>query len=400
MLAQLAHYGMSAVVVFTAADYNAASLPIALPSRNERMPSMKRLLQSLALGLVAATLFCGAVVTRAQNREKFVISAKAGGVNSVLGRVTVQSKGQSRFEVLSAQDDLKAGDVVDTGTSGRVEVLLNPGSYLRLAEGARFELADNSLEHLTIKLLQGSAIVEATGANDVNTEIAVQSPQSRLAIVKKGIYRINVSAGQTELLVLKGKAIVNGDNERPVRGGQKAIITSGSVLHAKVDKKERDDFDSWSRTRAETLARLNSRIPARALNSYMASLDSEWPLVSYSGRNGFWLYHSRSLCFTFVPFYAGWGSPYGPGYSSLFYWNMDPWGRYGYGYNRYPVIVTNPPRNGSSGNPGSPGGSGPGGSVGPGGPSSFPSRPPMGNSDVDRTGPRGKNIEPSDPNRP
>lgn len=372
---------------------------------------MKRTLRSLALGLVAASLFGGAVVSRGQNwekreqnREKFVISAKAGGVNSVLGRVTVQNKGQSQFALLSAQADLGSGDVVDTGASGRVEVLLNPGSYLRVNSGTRFELVDNSLEHLTIKLLQGTAIIEATGANDVNTEIAVQTPQSRVAIVKRGIYRLNVAASQSELLVLKGKAIVNGDERNPIRGGQKAILSSGSVVAVKLDKKDQDDFDSWSRARAETLARANSHLPARALNSYFSSMDSDWPLSSYSGRNGIWLYHSRSMCFTFVPFHTGWGSPYGHGYSSLLYWNGDPWGRYG--YNRYPVIVTNPPPNvvggsSGSGNSGSPGGLiGP--SVGPsGGTGSFPSRQPTSAGDgLERTGPRGKNIEPSDPNRP
>ena len=376
------------------------------PLRNERTLSMKRTLNFLALGLVAASLFGSAIVSRGQNREKFVISAKAGGVNSVLGRVTVQNKGKSQFELLTSQANLGAGDVVDTGASGRVEVLLNPGSYLRVASGTRFELVDNSLDRLTIKLLQGTAIVEATGANDVNTEIAVQTPQSRLTLVKRGIYRFNVSPSQSELLVLKGKAIVNGNERTPIRGGQKAALNSGAVVAVKLDKTEQDDFDSWSRARAESLARANSRIPARALNSYLSSLDSEWPLVSYSGRNGVWLYHSSSMCFTFVPFYPGWGSPYGPGYANLFYWNVDPWGGR-YGYNRYPVIVTNPPPNVVGGSSGSPGNSGsPGGLIGPtggpsGGSSSFPGRQPMGGGDgLDRSGPRGKNIEPSDPNRP
>ncbi|MDX6611080.1 MAG: hypothetical protein QOD75_266 [Blastocatellia bacterium] len=364
---------------------------------------MKRTLKFLALGLLASGLGGNAIVSRGQNREKFVISAKAGGVNSVLGRVTVQSRGNMQFNLLTAQADLGTGDVVDTGASGRAEILLNPGSYLRVSSGTRFELVDNSLDRLTLKLLQGTAIVEATGANDVNTEITVQTPQSRLALVKRGIYRFNVSGSQSEVLVLKGKAIVNGDELRPIRGGQKAVLNAGTVVATKLDKKEQDDFDSWSRARAETLARANSRLPARALNSYLSSLDTEWPLVSYSGGNGVWLYHSSSMCFTFVPFYPGWGSPYGPSYASLFYWSGDPWGRYG--YNRYPVIVTNPPPNviggsGGSGNSGSSGG-GIGPSVGPSGGSNFPSRPSIGAGDgLDRVGPRGKNIEPSDPNRP
>jgi hypothetical protein len=361
---------------------------------------MKQLLKASGL-LIIAGLFCGAVV--AQDREKFVISAKAGGVNSVLGRVNFQKKGQAQPELLTAQTDLNAGDVVDTGRSGRVEILLNPGSYLRAAEGTRFELTDNSLEHLTVTLLQGSAIVEATGANDVNTEIAINTRHARTALVKRGIYRFNVNGAQTELLVLKGKAIVNGNESSPVRGGQKAMLTNGPVVTAKLDKKDQDDFDSWSRNRAELLARANSRISARALNSYLSTLDNDWGFMGFRGRNGLWLFNSRWSCYTFMPFYAGWGSPYGPGYASQFYWSGDPWARDPWGRRGLPIIVNNDatrgigPSSNGSGSGGSgigPGGNGSGGS----GPGASPARPVS--IDMDRSGPRGKNIEPSDPNRP
>ncbi|HEY3027202.1 MAG TPA: FecR family protein [Pyrinomonadaceae bacterium] len=354
-----------------------------------------RFSKGAAYTLVMAMVFCAAVVTRAQNREKFVISAKAGGVNSVIGRVTVQHRSESQPELLTSQQDLEAGDMVDTGTSGRVEVLLNPGSYLRAAERSRFVLADNSLEHLTLRLLSGSAIVEATGADGVNMQIDIDTPQSHFAIVKRGIYRLNVSTGQTELLVLKGKAIVDGDTASPVRGGHKVVLTGGSRILAKLDK-ERDEFDSWSKNRAETLAQANRRIPARALSMFLASFESDWFGSSF-GRSGIWVYNRGSLCYTFLPFYGGWGSPYGGGYSS-FYWGCDFCG----GYQRHggPVIVTNSP----PGNSGGPGGSG--GSGGSGGPISGPSPgrggagPLPGSRDPDAPGPRGKNIEPSDPNRP
>ena len=234
-----------------------------------------RFSKGAACTLLMALVFCAAVVTRAQNREKFVISAKAGGVNSVIGRVTVQHRSESQPELLTAQQDLDAGDIVDTGTTGRVEVLLNPGSYLRAAERSRFVLADNSLEHLTLRLLSGSAIVEATGADGVNMQIDIDTPQSHFAIVKRGIYRLNVSTGQTELLVLKGKAIVDGDTASPVRGGHKAVLTGGSLILAKLDK-ERDEFDSWSKNRAETLAQANRHIPARELSTFLASFESDW----------------------------------------------------------------------------------------------------------------------------
>lgn len=351
---------------------------------------MRRFSKAAAYALVVASLFCAAVVTRAQNREKFVISAKAGGVNSVIGRVTVQHSHQSQPELLSAQGDLQAGDIVDTGTTGRVEVLLNPGSYLRVAERSRFTLADNSLEHLTVSLLRGSAIVEATGTDGVNTEIDINTPQHHFAIVKRGIYRVNVFAGQTELLVLKGKAIVNGDIKTPVRGGQKIVLAPGSTIVAKLDKKEQDDFDSWSKNRAETLARANRRIPARALNTFLASYGDDWALSGFSRRSGVWVFNQGLRCYTFVPFYFGWGSPYGPAYSSLINGNCYSC-RGPYGYDRNPGIVTNNPPGGSPSGPrATSGGPGPGPTPGRG--NIEPA--PMGPRDSDMPVPRGKNIKP------
>ena len=359
---------------------------------------MRRFSKGAAYALVAASVLCAAVVTRAQNREKFVISAKAGGVNSVIGRVTVRHRGESQPEVLSSQQDLDGGDVVDTGTSGRIEVLLNPGSYLRAAERSRFALVDNSLENLTVRLFSGSVIVEATGADGVNVQIDIDTPQSHCAIVKRGIYRLNVSAGQTELLVLKGKAIVNGDTASPVRGGHKVLLAAGSMILAKLDKKEQDEFDLWSKTRAETLAKANRNIPARELSTFLASYESDWFGSGFGGAAGIWVYNRRSLCYTFLPFYGGWGSPYGGGYSS-FYWGCNFCGSYR--QRGYPVIVTGSAPGNSGGS-----GSGGGGSGGSGGSISGPSPgrggagPIPGSRDPDAPGPRGKNIEPSDPNRP
>jgi len=64
----------------------------------------------------------------AQNREKFVISAKAGGVNAVTGQARVVAKGGSEWQQLTVTDDLNSGDRVRTAPDGRVEILLNPGS--------------------------------------------------------------------------------------------------------------------------------------------------------------------------------------------------------------------------------------------------------------------------------
>ena len=82
-------------------------------------------------------------------------------------------------------DDLNSGDRVRTDSDGRVEILLNPGSYLRLGGNSEVELLDNSLANLEVRLLRGTAIVEATGADNLDLNIGVSTPHARLAIVRQ-----------------------------------------------------------------------------------------------------------------------------------------------------------------------------------------------------------------------
>ena len=78
---------------------------------------------SLLVSFTVSTclIVCCAIAGFAQNREKFVISAKAGGINAITGEAKVHSRGNSDWQQLSITDDLEAGDSVRTANDGRVE---------------------------------------------------------------------------------------------------------------------------------------------------------------------------------------------------------------------------------------------------------------------------------------
>lgn len=278
---------------------------------------MKRMCRSVSSFL--ALLVCLAAVGHmstgyAQTRDKYLISAKAGGVNFVAGNATVVRKGMNRQQTLTAQDNLESGDVVTTGMDGRVEVLLNPGAYLRVAENSEFALADTSLESLRIRLLSGSAIIEAVGGDGTEVRLNLETPQTSAVIVKHGIYRVNVlPTGQTEILVLKGRVLAGATAEL-VKDGKKIVISRGHMEIAKLDKKNRDSFDLWSRDRAEYLASLNRTIPSYAINSSFDSFGADW-LFGFRRPAGIWF--RTGNCYVFVPTYYGiWSSPYGYNYPS------------------------------------------------------------------------------------
>lgn len=311
-------------------------------------------MKSKSISLLGVILVVGVLVSagNAQNRERFSISAKAGGVNAVSGQVMVKRTGQAP-QLLTSQDDLASGDVVNTGSGSQAEILLNPGTYLRLAEESEFEMVDNSLDSLLVKLIKGSAIIEATGPGEVELRIPIITQQQRMTIVRAGIYRINVRPGITELFVRKGRMALGSDRDNIIKSGKKVTFSGAGQSIAKLEKNEKDQFDDWSKLRGQTLARANERLSARTLNGFLAS--SSWSrLDARFGRSGLWTWSPFSSCYTFLPFYYGWGSPYGRSYGL--------YAPYGYGYPAYypgpnrnynPVIVTNsaPGGSGSSGGP-------------------------------------------------
>jgi len=305
---------------------------------------------SLPALLVLSTAFilCCSIVNLAQDREKFVISAKAGGINAITGQASVHSGGNADWHQLMITDDLNAGDRVRTAYDGRVEILLNPGSYLRVGGNSEVELSNNTLANLEVRLLRGTAIVEATGADGLELNISISTPHTKLAIVRQGLYRLNVVPGAaTELIVRKGRVILS-DSHTKVKGGNKVVFSSTNVLVAKLTKeekkvKDREEVDVWSKERAQTLAKANRRISDRMVNSAFASYRISDPFSN--GRFGLWFYNSRIGCYTFLPFFYGWGSPYGSSYTTSIYYS-------GYSYsnrwNNRPATGSTQPTRGNT----------------------------------------------------
>ena len=304
---------------------------------------MRRIFNVPLLSIFSAVVLLScAAATFGQNRDKFVISAKAGGINAVTGQASMHTKGETAWQQLTVTDDLEAGDRVRTASDGRVEILLNPGSYLRLGGDSEVELANNSLANLEVRLIRGTAIVEASGVEETQMLINISTPHARLAIDRQGLYRLNVVPDDaTELIVRKGRVIL-GDSHTKVKGGNKVVFSATAISVAKLtdeEKKLEKDvaIERWSKDRAETLARANSRLNRRSINSAFASLSSDFFLFNGFGRSGLWLYNSRAGCYTFVPYGFGSSSPYGVSYPTTVYGGFNNGGYYnGNGTNGYP----------------------------------------------------------------
>jgi uncharacterized membrane protein YgcG len=313
---------------------------------------MKQFKKTSLLSLMALAFVCaGALgVARADSRDLRVISARAGGVNLVTGDVKVRRVASADWVALSTQDELKSGDVVRTGPTGRVEILLNPGSYFRAGGGSEFSLVNTDLNDLRVELTRGSAVVEAIGYDDLKIGVAV--PGSLVMIVRGGVYRINVpAAGPPEVAVTKGVAVVG---TTVIKSGKFARLSPAGVEVTKLDKKWRDELDQWSRERGKELAKANERINRRALRTFLSTGSFDNIFGSLNGPSGFWYFNSSARCYTFLPYGLGWRSPYGYGYG-LGVWRpgYDPSGGWVPRENR---TWGNPGGGGTASNPGGGGG--------------------------------------------
>lgn len=257
-----------------------------------------------------------------ENREAaaasslYVISAKAGAVNYVSGKVSFNKKNGKKGN-LAKGDILESSDRVKTGLEGKAEILLNPGSYLRLAENSDFKFDSASLDNLQVSLISGSAIFEVI--TDGKFEIAVNTPKSNYKLVKSGIYRVDALAdGAGKMTVWKGRAVYGQGKKDYVKGGQTTAILNGQTTVQKFDKDSRGDFELWSRDRAKEIAAANAKLQQRAMSRSLLSSFSQDPwgnAWSRSNRFGLWVFDPLSRGHCFLPFGYGWSSPYGYGFN-------------------------------------------------------------------------------------
>jgi hypothetical protein len=318
---------------------------------------MKRILNAslLSLAALAVVTLCGGAAraqTQTQIRDARVIRARAGGVNFVSGDVSVRPADGKFWADVTTNDELKTGDEVRTGADGRVEVLLNPGSYFRAGGSTRFTMTDASLEDLRVSVTGGSAVVEATGYGFGGSDllITVETPRGVVRIVRSGVYRVDVGpAGITEVAVIKGRAFVG---TTLVKAGKVAREGAYGVEVAKLEKKDRDPLEQWSRDRGKELAKANEKLNRRAIYSSLAGLSMNDP---FGGRYGYgaWVWNSRSLCYTFVPFNTFyWQSPYGFWYGTGAYFYPGIYGNGGGGGSLSGGGTNTPPINSGGGNVG------------------------------------------------
>lgn len=244
-----------------------------------------------ALSAIVIVCLLGSVSGRQRERPEprgnEVVSAGfllQGGVASVVEGDVLTGLDDATLQPLKTSQQLDRGQVVQVGSSGRAEVLLNPGYYLRLSANTRAALLDLSRENLKVKIFHGSVIIEIAEVSNLHRTygpylptallggiyppITVVTPRGECATMMGGIYRFDVGEnGDTELKVTKGLAVVPG---RFVKDGMRATLRDGEIALMKFDRASADAFDNWSRERAASFVRSNQSLRGKEWTKKMS----------------------------------------------------------------------------------------------------------------------------------
>ena len=207
-----------------------------------------------------------------ETREDLQGFLTEGGVANVIEGSATYFHGES-MQPLQARQKFENNDEILVGENSRIEILLNPGSYLRLFPNSRIRFLDLSPDNLKLKLLKGSAVIEIViepfepgdpSFSDVRNKltfyqpVTVLTPDAEFVTARGGIYRCDVdSEGRSFLKVTRGVAVVAGDL---VKEGMSTALGDRVPVVERFDKTREDRLDSWSRQRALALVAANKSL--------------------------------------------------------------------------------------------------------------------------------------------
>jgi hypothetical protein len=257
-----------------------------------------------------------------------VISTRSGLINFSEGLVFVD--GQALTKKFGTFDRLKNGSSLVTG-AGRAEILLTPGTFLRIGENSSIRMVSDNLSDTQVEVLAGSSLLDSEGAS-AGSFVKLIFRDSTIQIAKPGRYRVD--ADPPQLRVYEGQAEVT-------RNGTPLKIESSQLLPldgAPVVKRFTDGADGlldvWSDERHSMIA--SNLVSSQAISDPL--LDSGPDSADYLAAIGPYAGYMPLAAMPPLMGYYGYGaygySPYG--YSAY------PYGYPGYGYGVYSYLAPYP----------------------------------------------------------
>jgi hypothetical protein len=242
-------------------------------------------------------------------------SALPGTLNYIEGKAFIGEQPLNGKSI--GQVTLEAGQSIDTA-SGKTEILLTPGVFLREGDNTSVKMNSAGLANTQLTLLQGHVMVEATEVLPQNN-LRITEDGITTRILKPGLY--DFDGARNQVRVFDGEAtVLEADKEIKLKAGHEVTLVSAPEKAEKFDRKadNNDDLYRWSSLRSAYLAEAN-------IDSARYVVDDGWGPGWYGpgwgwgmGWGGGWWWNPWFSAYTFLPgdglFYSpfGWGF-YSPG---------------------------------------------------------------------------------------
>jgi FecR protein len=229
--------------------------------------------------------------------------AQPGAINYIEGQASIDNQQISPSSVGSIQ--LQAGQSLNT-QAGKVEVLLVPGTFLRVDDNSSVKMINPGLANTKVEIDKGRAMVEATDINK-NNDIRVDQNGATTRILKNGLY--DFDANQNTIRVFKGKAELVVNDKKIGLGRERELVLNANAKPKAKDFDARnyeDDFFRWSALRS----------------GYLSEASVDQAGIYINGGSGWfgpgWYWDPWFSCYTFIPGAGIFYSPYGWGFYSPF----------------------------------------------------------------------------------
>jgi hypothetical protein len=217
---------------------------------------------------------------------QLVVATKAGLVNYVQGTTNVKTT-----------QIVAAGAPVVTGPNGYVELLLTPGSYLRMAGNSEVVLDSVDLTSVGVRVNHGVVNIEVVDI-DSSYPIQVSTGNLKLLVAEPGIYRF----GDGLATIISGN-LLNVDRKLTYKKGWQVSFETNYRVR-RLSGSELSALDLFSMKRSELIAQANMDLA---------------PVVRDTGFTHsvpYWVFSPAAGLYTYMPF-GNRRSPYGYNYRGI-----------------------------------------------------------------------------------
>jgi hypothetical protein len=172
-------------------------------------------------------------------------------VHYLEGSVSVDGKHLERSP--AAFPLLKTNSVMET-EKGRAELLLTPGTFLRLDENSSVKMVSAALTATVVEILRGSAILDALAAQG-DIPVTLRYKDAAIRFEKPGIYRVDCETGV--LQAYSGEAVVTQQaRDKRVDNSRLYFFELGTDTNKFSDGAD-DEFYDWASNRNKMIQEEN-----------------------------------------------------------------------------------------------------------------------------------------------